>query len=703
MELKRSRTVVLILVLSAVIVQGGVVLAAPVTTGTLINEMIDMRRLVEFPDPVYDTVQFSSYDHRSSLPGGPGWFTNSDGFGGEPIPNFEAVLVKPDEKGVGEYLICDVKGPGAIVRVWTASIRGTLRMFLDDAKEPVYDGPAQQFFLNPYKPYIKAAGIEESVFDGPFRQYDASYFPIPFAKRCRIIWTGKTKQIHFYQIQIRRYAPQVQVVTFKPQDFKTYEARIRRVAKILSKPQTMWQYMSSMQPVAIVATVPPKQTQEVLSLDGPKAIERLTLKVSAGDIDRALRQTILRISCDDYPWGQVQSPIGDFFGAAPGINPFDSVAFTVQPDGSMTCRFIMPFAKSLKIYIDNKGSQPVTVSGSVLPMDYNWNDATSMHFRARWRVDHNLVADRDNGVQDMPYLIANGTGLYVGSAVMLLNPNPIPTPWGSWWGEGDEKIFVDDDIVPSTFGTGSEDYFNYSWSVPSIFLYPYCGQPRDDGPANRGFVTNFRWHILDCLPFRQRISFYMELFSHERTPGVSYARIGYHYGRPGLMDDHVLITAEDVRHLELPEWQPAARFGAKNSTFYQAENVVADKADTTIAKDNIWAGGRLLVWHPSNKGDEITFNVPIQQQGRYTLHITAAKTSDSGSFSARLDGKNIGFGGKKGIVDLHVPYRRLSRVVSSGRVELTKGNHELTLSYEGSSQDSGCKTIGIDFIWAQKR
>jgi len=44
------------------------------------------------------------------------------------------------------------------------------------------------------------------------------------------------------------------------------------------------------------------------------------------------------------------------------------------------------------------------------------------------------------------------------------------------WGEGDEKVFVDDDRVPSIFGTGSEDYFNYSWSSPDIFAFPYCGQ-----------------------------------------------------------------------------------------------------------------------------------------------------------------------------------------------------------------------------------
>ena len=53
-----------------------------VTTGSLYEEMIDMVWLTKYPEPAYRTIQYSSYDRRSVLPGGPGWFANSDGFGG---------------------------------------------------------------------------------------------------------------------------------------------------------------------------------------------------------------------------------------------------------------------------------------------------------------------------------------------------------------------------------------------------------------------------------------------------------------------------------------------------------------------------------------------------------------------------------------------------------------------------------------------
>lgn len=692
----------------AVCVPTVVCAAEPITTGSLIEEMIDFVRLGAFPDPGYKTVQFSSYDHRSVLPGGPDWFANSDGFGREPVPNFEAVLEKPNAAGVGRYLICDVEGPGAIVRTWTAAIQGTIRVFLDGGQEPVFDGPAREFLQESHQGFAEAAGLDPALFDGTYRQRDACYFPIPFAKQCRIEWTGDVKKIHFYEVQVRRYEPTAKIVTFRPDDLKTYAPILERVAGVLADPQGKWKYRSRNEAVTIAATIPPGQRVEVANLTGPAALERLTVKLSAGNRDQALRQTVLHIVFDDHPWGQVQCPVGDFFGAAPGVNPFNSVPFTVQQNGEMTCRYVMPFARSCRILLQNHGAEPVKVTGSVLPLDGQWDQSRSMYFRARWRIDHDLVADSGAGAQDLPFLIARGSGLYVGTAVMLLNPNPIPTSYGNWWGEGDEKIFVDDDVRPSTFGTGSEDYFNYSWSSSDIFLFPFCGQPRNDGPANRGFVVNQRWHVLDALPFRHQLAFYMELYSHERTPGVSYARIAYHYGRPGIMDDHVAITDEDVRMLRLPQnWQPAARMGARGSTFFQAEDLLADTQNTRTEAGDLWSGGQLLAWSPKKVGEMLNFGLPVSKAGKYVVRITAAKTPKSGNIAALLDEKPLAFATEDGKIGLETDFRTLSRTVSTPPQELDAGDHKLSFRWLGPTAEKGetqsDRTVGIDFVWIQRR
>jgi hypothetical protein len=287
---------------------------------------------------------------------------------------------------------------------------------------------------------------------------------------------------------------------------------------------------------------------------------------------------------------------------------------------------------------------------------------------------------------------------------MLLNPCAVPSTWGGWWGEGDEKVFVDDDAFPSTFGTGSEDYFNYAWSSADIFWHAYCGQPRNDGPGNRGFVTNYRWHIADALPFERRLAFYMELLPHERTPGMSYARIAYHYARPGLMDDHLAITGGDVRPLELPpNWQPAARFACQGTVFHPAENLVDPEASISSASAPLWAGGRLLIWEPTAAGAELSFRVPVADDGPHVLHLALALDRRAGALSVKLDGKPTGFGGAGGIIDLHTPHRVLLRQYESAKLPLAKGSHTLTIRCEKLSPADGRTVFGIDYVGVQAR
>ena len=71
-----------------------------ITTVSLLNEMADLKRLASLPDENYRTIQFSSYDRRSTSPTDSCWFSNEDGFGNEPIPGFEKVLKQPDTAGI---------------------------------------------------------------------------------------------------------------------------------------------------------------------------------------------------------------------------------------------------------------------------------------------------------------------------------------------------------------------------------------------------------------------------------------------------------------------------------------------------------------------------------------------------------------------------------------------------------------------------
>jgi len=393
---------------------------------------------------------------------------------------------------VGLYLLADVKGPGAVVRTWSAVINGELTVTLDGRAKPLYQGDASRFLQRTYSVLARQAGVIDAD-EGPgFRQEDACYFPIPFARSLRIEWRGRLDQLHFYHIETRLYPRGTGVATFQLADLVAAKEDITKTLTRLRYPGAQIKPPAHAHSVPLGKDIAPGGRALLAEATGPAALYQLALKVTGGDPVRALRQTVLRIHFDGAVQPQVESPVGDFFGSAPGISPFDSLPMTVSADGSMVCRFLMPFARSARLTLDNHGDSAVRVEGHLALGDREWVPGRSMHFFAKWRVNHGLIAGGGDDSFDLPYVCARGRGVLVGVAAMLLNPSNVPTSGGNWWGEGDEKIWVDDDAFPSLFGTGSEDYFNYAWSRPTLFSHAYCAQPLNTGPGNRGFVANSR-------------------------------------------------------------------------------------------------------------------------------------------------------------------------------------------------------------------
>jgi len=216
--------------------------APVITTGRLLEEMADLTQLASWPDPAYRTVQFSSYDRRSTTAEAPGWFSNADGFGREPIPGFLKVLREARDGQAGLYLLAEVTGPGAIVRGWSAGMGGTLRVYLDPpatgdrAGTLVWEGPAYDFLARRSSNYLRAAGLDLKA-DDAFIQQDADYLPIPFARGLRVTWEGRVGELHFYHLQVRLYAAGTQVRTFDAkQDLKSVEAHVTEAIARLTEP-----------------------------------------------------------------------------------------------------------------------------------------------------------------------------------------------------------------------------------------------------------------------------------------------------------------------------------------------------------------------------------------------------------------------------------------------------------------------------------
>ncbi len=663
-----------------------------VTTESLLREMTALGPLAT-PAP-YVVFQFSSYDRSSVAPYLPGWYANSDGFGGEPSPNVMQVLDAPGRDGVGRYLIAEMEGPGAIVRTWTPMphpINGRLAMWLDGKKKPVYEGKAADFTRN-------RQSCWENGFDPKMpgiSQADSNYFPIPFARHLRIEWTGTLKDLHFYHIGVRQYDKGVKVKSFNPNELPGLQSVFEETSRNLAAPD----FWRTTHPVGTAAPftcgVAPDGTAELFSETGAGTVMEFGVKVEAGDIAKALRQTVLLAWFDGAPAPQIEAPLGDFFGSWPGITPYDSLPMTVRPDGTMICRFVMPYAGSAVLKLRNFSDQPVQVTG--------WRTVgagmeTGQHFYAKWRVNHDMEAGGGDEVRDLPFLVALGQGTYVGTTAHVLNTTPVITIGGSWWGEGDEKIWLDRKPFPAFVGTGSEDYFNYSWSRPDLFSYAYCAQPMCSGPGCAGYTTNIRWHILDPIPFREHIGFFMELFHHSKTGGLSYARTAYFYAPPQTRDDAVRIGPSDVRlGMTLPGgWIPVAAGAPGPVTFFEAESTLASGAkNVQVIEGDIWSGGKAICWQPERTGDRLAFNVEAPESGKYTLVTTSVLTPASGKYAVAVDDQPP----MKPEFDLYTPHLTLSRFLFFEQVTLEKGPHTVNLVSRDRGHDSKGTVIGVDLIW----
>ena len=210
----------------------------------------------------------------------------------------------------------------------------------------------------------------------------------------------------------------------------------------------------------------------------------------------------------------------------------------------------MPFQREAEFTLTNLTDLPAEYEIVLLTMPWDWGN-DSLYFHAGFR-SRDAIPTRP--ASDFTLLSAAGPGRYVGTELNVRNHLE-----HFWWGEGDEKIYVDRESFPSIFGTGTEDYFGYAWCVQYFrFAHAYHGVP---GPAKvllfipqsmlyfpwpwvavsrlrPGFDTTsqYRWHILDDIPFQQSLQFDLEVLHHRKTV-VDMAAVTYWYSAPGATDD----------------------------------------------------------------------------------------------------------------------------------------------------------------------
>jgi hypothetical protein len=600
--------------------------ASCVTLRSLLAEMIDRDRIASWPSPAYVSHQASSYDRRSKTPADPeGWFANND---------WSQFIRSEVNAGRREWVMMDADGPGCVTRIWWGGTmpprNRRVRFYLDGSSTPAIEEEAYDLLVGPALA-PRPLAIENAC-GAPGSPGGMNLFlPIPYAKHCKITWDdvnphdpAAPPENRWYNIEYRTYAPGIQVETFTHKALDAAQPLIDRVCLTLMRPKPE---TGLSPPLTMVdQVIAPHQEAGRAIETGPMAIREIEAHVAVArpeDLAQALRSTILRIEFDGEE--TVWCPIGDFFGSGVGLNPLNSWNRTVRPNGDMRCRWTMPLRKAVHVSVMNLGPVSVTVRLDVHTGSWRW-DRRSMHFHATWR-EQNPMPTRPRS--DWNYLEATGQGVYAGDTLCVYNPVP------DWWGEGDEKVWVDGESFPSHFGTGSEDHYGYSYGDIHLFQGPFSNQVRCDGPGNKGNTVVTRTRDLDAIPFTRSLKYDMEIW-HWADCSVIYAVTSYWYALPGATTNRRPMPEEAARPIPGP---------LRIANAIECESMqIADRAPgvTTDVQtggcNGEWSGNSQILVRANHPGEFIVLKGRCAP-GRRRLTLYATRSWDYGIVEFSVNGQ----------------------------------------------------------------
>jgi len=389
------------------------------------------------------------------------------------------------------------------------------------------------------------------------------------------------------------------------------------------------------------------QTHVLADLKGPGIITHIWMTwlqephgwVTDGAADG--QEMLLRIFWDGRDKPDVEVPVADFFANCFGKRmEVISVPVIVEDGDSYNCFWHMPFQKSARIEVVNQSTKPIRklynnidwIKKESLPKD-------TMYFCAQYRQEYPAQNGKDYLVLD-----AEGKGYYVGTVYAVRTRSP------SWFGEGDEKIYIDGEAKPSIRGTGTEDYFLSAWGLKENST-PYFGVPYVNQPERIvGQMTcSYRWHIHDPLVFNKGIKVTFETFGwmspdenkehkahswNEREDDFTSVAFWYQQG-PSKKFTEVPPAAER----RLPSIDRIIVWGKDYTDNQHHGN---GRANVQEGERYLESGGQLLFKPESQTEGWLEFPFTVKEKEPLRLLLELTRSYDFGIYQPYLNGVKIG-------------------------------------------------------------
>jgi len=271
--------------------------------------------------------------------------------------------------------------------------------------------------------------------------------------------------------------------------------------------------------------IPAGESRVLADIRGPARITHIWMTAH-----HHFRECLLKITWDNARSPSVLVPLGDFFCLGHGIvNSFQSLLFTASTSRNnqfnqgcaLNCYAPMPFRERAVVELVNQSRED---HGQYFYFDYETLDAApdeaAGYFHAEFRRanpfggwGHEIrvntpqanVVNKQRTAWDNNYVILDtkGRGHYIGCNLSVTNFQ------GTWWGEGDDMIWVDGyHWPPDLHGTGSEDYLNQAWGMQDNAFLRNGSSIHESN--THGYQTSYVFHLENPVRFAKSIKVTIE-------------------------------------------------------------------------------------------------------------------------------------------------------------------------------------------------
>jgi len=656
----------------------------------LVNRMITSRHLC-VGNSGEKTAEFTSYDRASRYENGEylNWAANGDG--GQYLADTED----------GGCLIAEMDGPGYISRIWSATAGpGHVKIYIDGAKEPTVDLEFCEYFNCTKEPFI----YPSLVYNDSGRGKNC-YVPISYNRPCRIVAYGGFGDDgwgKYYHINYTTFPKGTTVESMPKVLSEEQKAALQRVdtffcEKIGTHPEGYAD--APFESCTVTASSP-----AVKSFMGRGAVHGILVRLNSTAYDNSiemievLKNLRIRMYWDGNAEPAVDAPLGDFFGSAYGKTKIRTALIGIRDDGVFYNYFYMPYLDGAKIEIATVGEESVSLDMSVTTDKLTVPEKDIMYFGARFNLG--AYIDDKSRWPDYSFLRIQGAGRFVGVTLHISKfidgTDPDSSPGWPWWGEGDEKFYIDGEKFPSWFGTGTEDFFGYAWCSPALFTKAYHAQSYCEGlSCFKGNRSVTRIMLGDSIAFKKSFDGYLEKYYND-----DYARYGftsYYYLAKDSFVENCFYTSDAKLDYYLPE----ASAYATNYTEAEHLHILQINSEKGIVQKQhmpynfgpLWSGDYQLMAKDFCIGDSVTAALPAAEDGEYTVLVSYTSAPDYGIVSCEVNGTLLAS------TDLYSEKVTAKELLQLGNAKLRAGyENTVTFKATGKNAFSANTFLGIDFV-----